>query len=583
MASEAESESELGLENETESESKLEAEGEQETESERGLENETDSDSELKAEEEEETESERGLESETDSESELEAESEAESECEKESESEAEAGDIWNAESGEESGNEREQEREMESESNSELESEAESKVDLKPESEEKSESDSVSGGERETEYVQETEAEFETETSDDAEEPVQGALCNPAAVPETGQSEEKEENQEEASPMLEVSLRQQKESGDEGLILQINSISGKCRAESIQAELIRTRSDGREESLRYIGILQEDESGKGIIFPGFDFEHSEDGIYRLCLTAQDQEGKAYEKNIHFKVNRQGSLYELSEETRNCLADYYRQEAFSVVLTEKNPDRLTGQKILCCQNGKWTELKRGTEYQVSLSKSGDGWNQYTYEISPEAFHEEGAYEVIFISLDANGNCTDSQLKQQKLRFSIDRTAPECVITGIEDNSRIAAEKAVVALEPKDNGEIHLVEVELNGESVLSCSGEELAELDGRIKLTIPESENQQTLSVRIEDAAGNSCESGPLRFWVNQGVESDAAAPVTIAGKSRGEVLAERTGEIQEGALQKTAARQNGLPQSLLAAAASFILGIPFWRKLFFH
>lgn len=192
------------------------------------------------------------------------------------------------------------------------------------------------------------------------------------------------------------------------------------------------------------------------------------DGIYRItctvvdkagnaytAVTLQNTEGEQYVENrngndtlVVFSVNRDGSTFEISEETIGVVDQYYIQNVENdIIIVETNVDPL--QEYTVTLNGK--ELTKDTDYTVK-EESGEGaWKKYTYTVNKELFADEGEYKLVVSSKDKAENDAFSDVKDATVNFVVDRTAPIITITGLATDGRYQVEKQTVTLIPTDDG------------------------------------------------------------------------------------------------------------------------------------
>lgn len=241
------------------------------------------------------------------------------------------------------------------------------------------------------------------------------------------------------------------------------------------------------------------------------------DGIYRITCTLVDKAGNAYtEVTLHqadgtpyvesrnaedtlltFSVNRDGSVFEVDEATKEILDNYYVHDVTEdIVIIEVNANRLTTNNVTL--NGK--ELIEGTDFTVSTEGGNGAWLRYIYTLNKELFVEEGEYTIVVSSVDEAENNAFSDVKNAKVAFVVDRTAPVVTISGLETNGKYQTENQKVTLIPTDDGgEVKSIVVnqvdeegnvvktlleELSGEALTDA----LAANDGQISFNIPSGE-----------------------------------------------------------------------------------------------
>lgn len=257
------------------------------------------------------------------------------------------------------------------------------------------------------------------------------------------------------------------------------------------------------------------------------DFQHSvqADNRYTLEVRAQDLAGNETVRRISFTINRFGSSYRLGKHTEENLRTYYHQEPFAVCFTETNPDPVTRSRICILRDGVLTRLIPGNgdcSVKTALSR---GRYRYSYTISADAFRKEGRYEVLLLSEDAAGHTSDSASQGIAVRFAIDRTPPQCRISGIRTGGKYDSENLTAVLEISDN--IALAAVQIYRDSILAMTLDEdaVAQAGGAVKLSFGEKKEWQTLQVHAADHAGNEYWTEEYVFLVRRDA-SDAAAAI---------------------------------------------------------
>lgn len=312
-----------------------------------------------------------------------------------------------------------------------------------------------------------------------------------------------------------------------------------------------------------------------------FDFpaQKGYDDVYRLCVRAEDMSGNRTEKEIGFSVNRYGSVYELSEDTGKKLKSYFLSKAIPIVFYETNIDYVGESQIYCRRDGELQSLVKDKDYFVTMQGSRDSWKQYCYTIPAEYFEKEGIYELLLASGDQANNKSDTGIQKKQVAFVLDRTAPECVITGIEEN-QVYREKTVTAcLTPEDNTGIKSMKVYRNSELILTR--EEFLGRTETIRVSLEESDEWQTLQVFLQDGAGNTYWSREIPVFVGENVqkvpkyekvrasaqELEQAERVSRKTKNKNRIPAVR--RIQKTKMQASQGDVGGLTAGRLSAALS--------------
>ncbi len=280
------------------------------------------------------------------------------------------------------------------------------------------------------------------------------------------------------------------------------------------------------------------------------DFAHTEDvdDLYTLTVTAVDRAGNETVEQRTFSVNRFGSVYILSDGTKDLVDSFYTNKEQEIVITEVNVDTLQYGEVNCSLDGTSTKMNRGTEYEVK-SKTDDGsWKMYEYHIFAQNFEKEGKYVVSLYSEDQAENKSSNQAKGKEIAFVMDKTAPSIVIGGVENGGQYVDAIRNITADVQDNILLDSVDVYANGQKQKSAGREELLVSNGQVELAVRGSNHSQTLYVEARDAAGNVARSRDIRFlitknlliqWVNN-VPLCAGSVTATAGVAAGAVLLRR-------------------------------------------
>ena len=234
------------------------------------------------------------------------------------------------------------------------------------------------------------------------------------------------------------------------------------------------------------------------------DFAHTEDNddVYTMRAVIRDKAGNETEESIIFSVNRFGSTYEFSPETKAFLEKFYTDDPQNIVVTERNVDTLVFNGISYGRDGQQTELTEGEDYTVKASGSEVSWKEYVYDISSDNFQEEGRYNVTIDSEDRAENMMNNKVKGLDIEFVVDKTAPTVVVTGIEEDS-YRADTRDMTINVADNTAVATVEVLIDGAVVEEYTQEQIEKVNGALTYTIGNSNNSQDIRVVAVDLAGN--------------------------------------------------------------------------------
>lgn len=245
---------------------------------------------------------------------------------------------------------------------------------------------------------------------------------------------------------------------------------------------------------------VSENKSGKVIRFSDFAKEKMVDDLYTLTVDGTDRAGNRIKKNLHFSVNRFGSVYSM-EDSLKSISGTYVKKASDIVVTETNVDELDAQsiKVTLFQNGNPKDLMIDQDYTVTKSGGNGKWSQYQYTIDKKNFLEDGSYSVVISSMDKAGNTNenDDSNKGMEISFGVDATKPAVMPINVKQSETYSSSKLEAGISIIDNLLLKDVEILLNGKKVVYTK-------DGdNYVIAIPESNTKQKISVIAKDAAGN--------------------------------------------------------------------------------
>ena len=270
--------------------------------------------------------------------------------------------------------------------------------------------------------------------------------------------------------------------------------------------------------------VTASDSHGATIRFSDFQHSVQADTRYTLEVRAQDLAGNETVRRISFTINRFGSSYRLGKQTEENLRTYYHQEPFAVCFTETNPDPVTSSRICILRDGVLTRLIPGSGDCFVKTSMSRGRYRYSYTISADAFRKEGRYEVLLLSEDAAGHASDSASQGIAVRFAIDRTHPQCRISGIRTGGKYDSEKLTAVLEISDNIALSVVQIYRNSILSMTLDEDAIAQAGGVVKLSFGEKKEWQTLQVHAADRAGNDYWTEEYVFLVRRDASKAAAA-----------------------------------------------------------
>lgn len=276
---------------------------------------------------------------------------------------------------------------------------------------------------------------------------------------------------------------------------------------------VVLTLKGQKHPEVRLNGSALVNQNGVQVTLPDFEHIEENDDVYTLTATATDKANNTTTKSITFSVNRFGSTYELSKDSKAFVEEIYHKSGQNITLYEINPNKLIKQEITVLHDGKSMILK-ANEYKFNKTNE-ETWNRYEYKLPSSLFEKEGTYEIIVSSEDEAGNKQSNQIKKLNIKFVVDKTNPNAVITGIENGKLYSDQEMTVGIKLSDNIALGTAKVYLNGEEVQDFNAKEVAKNDGNMSYILHESDKWQTLKVVTVDAAGNQGESEEIKVLVS--------------------------------------------------------------------
>lgn len=288
------------------------------------------------------------------------------------------------------------------------------------------------------------------------------------------------------------------------------------------------------------------DTGGNGVtefIYKYRDFAEvlENDGIYNFTVELSDKAGNSTSKSVTFSVNRFGSTFKASDESKKLINNGYTNAEQDIVIEEINVTPLTKHSVtLAKSGGNSTELVENTDYKFTSSNNGNEWCKSVYTVNKKNFSDEAAYTVTIMSVDKakntnNNRMADSSLSTEQknkrecaISFVVDKTSPLVSITGIKDNElyKEASKKVKIVCEDDNLDKSKLV-VTLDNKKL--AEGEDYTIVDDKdgsiagmltaeIVLKAETGGIKENLKVTIGDLAGNTGEKSVDNFILSANI-----------------------------------------------------------------
>lgn len=235
------------------------------------------------------------------------------------------------------------------------------------------------------------------------------------------------------------------------------------------------------------------------------------DGIYLLTFSFTDKAGHVTEDSYKFTINRNGSVYEYSEDLLGLINGYVQTVNGVYTITEYNPSPVEKSTVLITLDGEpLDDVKWKTE---TVNENGENWYKYLHTIEAGNYTKDGRYRTTLTTEDGAENKTENTNSGgPEIIFWLDTTTPEISsITGME-NSIINASKQDVRITVYDTiglSDIKVYVSENGGEEKLIVEKSEFAEGEESscvIDMTLQEGLRQHVRIV-VTDKAGNTTDS----------------------------------------------------------------------------
>ena len=288
------------------------------------------------------------------------------------------------------------------------------------------------------------------------------------------------------------------------------------------------------------------DTGGNGVtefIYKYRDFAEvlENDGIYNFTVELSDKAGNSTSRSVTFSVNRFGSTFKASDESKKLINNGYTNAEQDIVIEEINVTPLTKHSVtLAKSGGNSTELVENTDYTFTSSNNGNEWCKSVYTVNKKNFSDEAAYTVTIMSVDKakntnNNRMADSSLSTEQknkrecaISFVVDKTSPLVSITGIKDNElyKEASKKVKIVCED-DNLDKSKLFVTLDNKKL--AEGEDYTIVDDKdgsiagmltaeIVLKAETGGIKENLKVTIGDLAGNTGEKSVDNFILSANI-----------------------------------------------------------------
>ncbi len=264
--------------------------------------------------------------------------------------------------------------------------------------------------------------------------------------------------------------------------------------------------------------LLAEPTGGR-VEYMEFTRDKEMDDLYTLTVNMTDKANNTIAETIRFSVNRFGSTYAFSDETK-ALAGTYVKTTPDVSVTETNVNELVTRRVTLFKDNRSITLTEGDDYSLEWSGDESTFYQYAYRVFNKKFSEDGLYRLNFSSEDSAGNVSESSsaLDGMDISFVVDNTAPIVSFLNLEAGKAYEASEYDVAFAADDNVKLASVMLYLDGERAREWNASAIEELIAKKEdfhyTIMGGSDDARHLRVVCADAAGNQTEKEISDFYI---------------------------------------------------------------------
>lgn len=245
--------------------------------------------------------------------------------------------------------------------------------------------------------------------------------------------------------------------------------------------------------------------------FPNPSKTKGNDGVYTMTVTATDRAGNSSSQAVTWSVNRFGSTYVLSDETRAMSGSYLRSEKLpDIKVSEINPSGLDESQtaLELTRDTQTTTLKKGSDYEVAARDEG-GWHEYDYTVKRDAYAGNGTYRLLLHSRDTAGNISENTMDGKgsgasgaQLDFAVDDVSPLTSFVGLASGSSYEGADYTAKVAVDDNLKLDHAVIKVNGQTYATLDKKALESSDTH-DVVLKQGPDRQSVEVEAYDAAGN--------------------------------------------------------------------------------
>lgn len=267
------------------------------------------------------------------------------------------------------------------------------------------------------------------------------------------------------------------------------------------------------------------------ITFNAFAVKEQIDDIYSISVQTEDMAGYTSSSGATFSVNRYGSTFMVTPDTKELVSDYYTNAEREVGIIQINAAEVKDQRVSLTHDSETKDLVNDVNYSIvanipSESNTTDSsWYEYRYTVNSPNFSDEGRYSVTIYSTDLANNSLNSVHTKRTINlfegesrsdkaslvadssldapveFQIDKTAPMAHVIGTEKGQYFEGSHEF-SISASDDVKLDHVALYVDGDLKEDYSAETVDAGDAKYTLTNSTNDKQQ-LRLVAYDKAGN--------------------------------------------------------------------------------
>ncbi len=263
--------------------------------------------------------------------------------------------------------------------------------------------------------------------------------------------------------------------------------------------------------------------------YEDFPQELVNDGIYEFEASGTDMAGNSKSEKIIFSVNRFGSTFMLSAQSREWVDTGYVNKQNQLDVIEINVNEVTDQSVSVTRNSQTATLNKD-KFKFSYTGDNENWYRYDYNVYDSNFAQDGEYTVTVSSTDTFKKSVSNRTavndeekgieKNCPISFVMDTDDPIIKIDGVESNTPYGEpEKTVSVICVDANIDSKTLVIKDDDNELISGSDYTLEEHAGELDIElIVDKPGKHSLSVYVADKATNGNEDEVTNFELNASI-----------------------------------------------------------------